>query len=72
MFHYGVKEAIKSMIIGKNETNLLVVGGLAAKTSDKSEFSLQKMGLFGGYVWSFWGCGGAPKGQRCGNYPSHR
>ena len=40
MFHNGVKEAIKSVIIGKNETNLLVVGGLAAKTSDKSEFSL--------------------------------
>ena len=40
MLHYGVKEAIKSVIIGKNETNLLAVGGMAAKTSDKSEFSL--------------------------------
>ena len=25
-----------------------------------------KMGLFGGYVWLFWGCGGSPKGQKCG------
>ena len=40
MFHNGVKEAIKSVIIGKNKTNLLAVGGMAAKTSDKSEFRL--------------------------------
>ena len=40
MFHNKIKEFIQSVIVGKNETKLLEVGGMETKTGDKNEFSL--------------------------------